>query len=151
MDKYKQTVDNLFSNLLGYVPVIDYQEEDSEINLNLEIEPQDSGLLIGYHGEVLTAIQLYLNLVYYQQFSEKKPVRLNINNYRQQRQQILENLALSTAQKALERNQPIPIHHLSSYERRIVHLFLSDRSDVKTYSQGEPPHRSLVIAPADKT
>lgn len=148
MDDLKQKTQEIFNQLLGYDPDITYDESEDEINVSLEVSPQDSGLLIGYHGEVLTSIQLILNLIYFNLEKEKKPVRLNINNYKEKRQQSLEQLAQTTATKALERNLPIPIFHLSSYERRLVHIALADREDVHTYSDGESSGRTIYISPA---
>lgn len=144
---FSSMVDQLFTSLLGFKPELELIDTEDQVNIALKLEPQDSGLLIGHHGEVLTSLQLLLALMYHQQTGDRKPVRLNINDYREQREQALQSLADSVAQKVLERKSPVSIGNLTSFERRIVHLHLSERTDVITHSEGEPPHRVLTVSP----
>lgn len=144
---FSTQINSFFEHILGYTPDIELETTPTEINVNVTLNPQESGLLIGHHGEVLTACQLIFSLMYQQTTGERLPVRLNINDYRQQRQQTLEQLADTSAQKALDRHSPVSIGNLTSYERRIIHTHLADRTDIQTYSQGEPPHRLLIVAP----
>lgn len=122
-------------------------ETEEEIAIDIQVEPHLSGLLIGRRGEVITAAQLLLTLIHEKHAGIRKPIRLNINDYRQQRENSLENLSQRAANKALELNQPISIPDLSSYERRIIHLNLQNNPDVVTSSEGEPPNRILIVSP----
>ncbi len=144
---YDQQVTEFFTSLLGFDPELEVKHHPEEICIHVKLNPQDSGLLIGHHGEVLTALQLLLSLMQHQLADTRKPVRLNINDYREQRQQALASLADSIAQKVLDDGEPLSISNLTSYERRLVHLHLADRTDVITHSEGEPPRRVLVVSP----
>jgi len=137
-------VTEFFTTLLGYAPELEVETTDDAIIIQVDIDQQDSGLLIGHRGEVLSAIQLIFALIQ-QQSGERLPVRLNINDYRQQRQVALENLAHNAASKVVSRGQAVSLTGLSSYERRLIHTTLSEHPDVVTYSEGEEPHRNLVV------
>jgi len=143
----KPLISDFFSQVLGFEPEMEIKLNEHEILVELKLDPNDSGLLIGYRGEVLTALQLILSLMHQQQTNLELPLRLNINDYRQQREQALQTLAQNTAAKALATGHPISIGQLTSYERRLIHVFLADHQDVQTHSEGEAPHRVLVVSP----
>ena len=67
-----------FTDLLGFQPQLEITESQDQIDINLSLDPQDSGMFIGYRGEVLTAIQLILSLINQQQTDSWKPVRMNV-------------------------------------------------------------------------
>jgi len=149
-DTTKQLFTDFFTELLGFSPDLDISESEEQITLQLQLEPQHSGVLIGYQGETLNAIQLILSLVYQRAHDDWKPIRLNINDYRQKRQQSLEALAGNAAAKAVTEGVSVSLTGLTSYERRIVHAFLTDDPSVVTHSEGEDPHRYLIVSPKPK-
>lgn len=140
-----QIYQDFFKNLLGYEPDMEIVDDETEISINLNLSPEDSGMFIGYRGEVLTAIQLVLSLIFQKHSSSWKPVRMNVNDYRQRREATLISMADSAAERALESAEPAIITNLTSYERRIIHSHLSTRGDVETHSEGEAPKRYLVV------
>jgi spoIIIJ-associated protein len=143
----QQTITSFFTDVLGQSPELQVNESPEEIEIHLTLDPSQSGAVIGYRGEVLSAIQLIISLIVQKHTGTWIPVRLDINDYRQLRAQAVETLAFNSAQKAIDTNQPVPLSNLSSYERRLVHTTLSDHPDVVTESQGEAPYRTLVISP----
>jgi len=142
-----QLIAQFFSDLLGYDPDIIIEHNENEISVQLNLDAQESGVVIGYRGEVLTSLQLILSLMVQPNYDIWFPVRLNVNDYRQQRNKALETLALNTASKALEFNKSIRLNNLSSYERRIIHSILSENDQIETHSEGEPQYRVLVVTP----
>lgn len=138
---------DFFNSLLGYEPDMEIVDDEQEVGISLKLSPEDSGMFIGYRGEVLTAIQLILSLIYQKHSSSWKPVRMNVNDYRQRREATLISMADNAAMRALESGEPTTITNLTSYERRIIHSHLSQRDDVTTHSEGESPKRYLVISP----
>ena len=127
---------------------VEVQDNPDQILVTLTLTPDDSGILIGYHGEKIDALQLLFSLIYNQGESNFKPVRLDINGYRDRRAQSLVELADKAAIQALESGREIILPPLSPNERRLVHLHLSDREDVSTYSEGEGRNRRLIIRPS---
>ena len=138
---------NFFADLLGFAPELELTDSKDQIDLNLSLDQRDSGMFIGYRGEVLTAIQLILSLINQHHTGSWKPVRVNVNDYRQRRQAALEAMADAALERALASGQPSTLTNLTSYERRIIHTHLASRDDVTTHSQGQPPRRDLIISP----
>lgn len=118
---------------------------DSENNLyNVEIETQEAGILIGHHGESIDALQLVLNQALFNK-TEGKRLVLNIGNWRERRHDTLVALADNIVARVMENGEPQPVYNLTPSERRIVHMYLSENSNVLTESEGEGRDRHLVI------
>jgi spoIIIJ-associated protein len=137
-----------FTNLLGGQPQLQIEQSEDSVNVNLTLDPSLSGIVIGYHGEVLSASQLLLSLMLQQRTGKWTPVRINVNDYREKRQQTLESLALDSADKVVKTQTAVIVRNLSSFERRIIHSALSNYPGIVTHSEGNPPHRVLIISPA---
>lgn len=135
-------------SLLGFPDaVIDFSEIDGGQLVSVTVPETDSGVLIGYHGEKIDALQLIVNLILNQNAVVYTPAQVDINGYRQRRKLSLEDLANKAAGKAVDSGREILLPHLPSYERRIIHMYLQNRQDVTTYSEGEGDDRRLVVRP----
>lgn len=143
----KDLIIKFFEDILEEEPDIEIDINDEEIYIDLQLDPEHSGVVIGYRGEVLTAMQLILSMMLQKDRTAWVPVRVNVNNYREQRAEALENLAQNTADRVLSNNQALSLPNLSSYERRLIHNYLSEVDGVESYSEGEGIHRVLIIAP----
>lgn len=113
----------------------------------IDIEGPDAGRLIGRHGAGLDALQLVTAVIANRQASTGARVLLDAEGYRDRRQQMLIEMAVSHAEKAKAAGKEIVIRDLKPYERRIIHLALKDDPDVETYSEGQGEDRQLVISP----
>lgn len=146
MTDVNTVITSFFADLLGEEPDLVISQEGNEILVDLQLNPELSGLVIGYRGEVLTAIQFVLSLMVQSDNETWLPVRLNVNNYREQRSEALEMLARNTANRVLETGQALSLPNLSSYERRLIHSVLAEVPGVISYSEGEGRNRVLIIA-----
>ena len=117
----------------------------------INVQVEDQGILIGYHGETINSLQLLLSLMVYRKLGKWQPLLIDIGDYRKEREEKLTSLALNTAQKVKFSQSPVVLSGLKAFERRVVHLALEDHSDVYTDSQGEEPARELVIYPKKKS
>ena len=115
--------------------------------LDLEVAEQDKGMLIGYHGDTISALQLMLNLLLYRQTGEWCKLIVNIGDYRQKREEALIKLAQDTAQRVKFSGQPMALFNLNPFERRTIHAFLSTDPKVATESEGEGRNRHLIVKP----
>lgn len=79
--------------------------------------------------------------------NEAKPIFLDINNYRHEREGLIAELARAAAKKVLATKQEVSLPAMNSYERRIVHVELAVHPDVRTESIGEGKERYIVIKP----
>jgi len=134
---------------LGFQNVNIAIEFDAEkrFNVQIDVSPEESGMLIGFHGETLAALQLIVSQIIYKKVGEWRTVILNVGDYRQKRNLALETMAANAAQRVKLTGQSVTLPYLSSNERRLIHLALSEDPQVATFSQGEGRDRRLVIAP----
>ena len=136
---------NSFISTLGEEN-IKYSVEYKEGNVEVDINGENVGYLIGYRGETLNSFQVILNNIASKNVDEKVKVLLNINGYREKREKDLEILASKIAGTVIKTKKSITLEPMSAYERKIIHTKLQQNDKVKTYSIGEEPHRKVVVA-----
>lgn len=129
---------------MGIMAEIKIKEEKDIINISLS--GPKMGLIIGYRGETLDALQYLVSLVVNKghNMSYKKVV-LDTENYREKREQTLRRLAVKTASKVRKMGRPYKLEPMNPYERRIIHSALQHESGIITYSEGEEPYRRIVV------
>ncbi len=144
----KKTIEELITKMgfSGQVTVTEMEEADS-ITCDITTET-DSSFLIGQHGINLQALQHLVRLIVRKHVPEKIRFTLDINKYRQQKNQSIIEQANQAAREAVAQGQSIFMDPMTTYERRIVHLELSKNSQVTTESIGEGESRKIVIKPA---
>lgn len=130
------------SGVSAQVEVVDLGEKTYEVNLSTDDE---TGLLIGFRGENINAIQTVLGIILKGQTGEWYRLVVNVGDYRQKQEEKLKELADQSADRAIETKEPQPIYNLNATQRRVVHMHLSQRDDVLTESEGVEPERYLVI------
>src|SRR3989338_10040785 len=109
----------------------------SDENFIVKITTPDTGLLIGYHGEVINSLQLILCVLVYRKLKEWVRIIVDVGDYREKREETLKRLAQEKAEEALSTGQPVSLPYLSPLERRIVHMALAENSQVSSVSEGE--------------
>ena len=110
----------------------------------------DLGLLIGKRGQTLAALQLLAAMMANrgQPADTRRRIVLDAEGYRARRERALNATARSAAQQAKRSGRSVTLDSLSPRERRIVHVALTDDPDVSTRSEGEDPHRSVIVYPS---
>ena len=148
MDKLKKLSQELLA-LLGVEPqtLKISRDQDGAISLDVALPETEAGIMIGYHGETIAALQLLLNMMAYKQTGEWSKLVVNIGDYRQKRTDYLTVLAQDTAAKVVGSQEPLALYGLNPFERRVVHMALSQSGQVITESQGEGKNRFLVVSP----
>lgn len=121
------------------------EDESGVLSLQIDASQEDAGLLIGFHGENIQSLQLILAQIYNKDKKDWKPIVINIGDYRQKREQALKTMAVNAAQRVKITQKPVTLPYLTSSERRIVHLALSEDEEVQTISIGEGRQRKLTI------
>jgi spoIIIJ-associated protein len=122
------------------------EEDDDRIELSVEGD-DDYGLLIGKRGQTIDALQLLCYQAAFRGMRERKRVVLDAAGYRGRRRETLEGRADRAAEQALSNNRIVEMDPMSAQERRVVHERLKERAGVETYSEGDEPHRCVVVAP----
>ena len=145
-EKIKKIAEEFFEKMCFEVEFEVGPIEENTVSLDLKTEePQ---ILIGEHGLTLAEIQRVLGKILRKGTGEQIFLDLDVNQYKKNKIEYLQDLARSAADEvALTKKEKI-LSPMSSYERRIIHLELSQREDVKTESIGQEPERRVVIKPA---
>lgn len=146
-DKAK-VIKKLTQELLDNLEVkVTFSIEEKEEVVNVNFQTDNPGILIGYHGQTLSALQLILSMMTYRKLGEWTKIVADVGDYRQRRAETLKRMAFSAAQKVKFSHQEQELPPMSSGERRIIHLALSSDSEVETESRGESKDRRVVIKP----
>ena len=116
----------------------------SKINVNLNGE--GLGYLIGYRGETLYAMQNIMSTIAGKGIQNRVRVILDIQGYKEKREKTLEELAKKVAKTVIRTKKPIKLEPMQAYERKIIHSALQENEKIETISVGEEPHRRIVIS-----
>lgn len=142
----KLTVDNLLRTMkVSALASLRPQEPGQEDTVELDIEGEDSGLLIGRRGETLRALQFIVNLLVGQRTDGR--VILDVEGYRERRYAALRTLALRVAERVAATGRPLTLEPMAPNERRIIHVTLADHPQVATESTGIGESRQVTISP----
>lgn len=144
----EDAAEEVLNRILSYFELTgNIEKEQNGDVLRLNIIGGDMGLLIGKRGQTLDALQFLISLIYNKKRKDKAKIILDIEGYRQRREQTLKDLAAKSADKVRSEKKNVVLEPMMPNERRIIHLALQSDPDVVTFSQGEEPARHVVIAP----
>src|SRR6476646_10124689 len=125
---------------------VEVKEDDDRIDAVVDGE-DDYGLLIGKRGQTIDALQLLCYQAAFRGMRERKRVVVDAAGYRERRRETLTARADRAVEQALSGDRPVELDEMSAQERRVIHEYLKDRPGIETYSEGEEPHRCVVVAP----
>jgi spoIIIJ-associated protein len=131
---------------LGLRATVDVEENEDEIRAT--VNGDELGLLIGKHGSTIDAVQHLAFRAAFRGRETRKQVTVDAAGYRERRETALHRMADRAAAEALRYDRGVELEPMRAPERKIVHTYLSERSDVETHSEGDEPDRRLVISPA---
>ena len=136
-----------YMDLASEVTVDRAELDDGLPSVQLSIEGEFGGILIGRHGETLSALQFLLGLITSRRAGRRVRVIVDVEGYRERRAKLLQDMAMRAADRAQRYRQPIFMDPMLPSERRIVHLALQDNPNVSTHSIGEGDNRRVVVSP----
>jgi spoIIIJ-associated protein len=144
----RAVIEEILSHLVDSPKVLDTGDSTDGGPIQLSLSGSDSGMIIGRRGQTLDALEHLVNRVVFHDDTEHGVrVSLDVEGYRQRRQESLEQLALRLAAKARATGRFVTLNPMSPRDRRIVHLTLQSDPSVSTRSEGEGHYRKLVIVP----
>jgi spoIIIJ-associated protein len=130
---------------LGLRASVDVVETDDEISAT--VNGEDLGLLIGKHGTTIDALQHLAARIAFRGQRDRKLVSIDAAGYRERREAALQRAADQAVEDAISYSRPVELEPMSAAERRIVHTYLRDRTEIQTHSEGDEPDRRLVVSP----
>ncbi|KKS20664.1 MAG: Single-stranded nucleic acid binding R3H domain protein [candidate division WWE3 bacterium GW2011_GWA1_41_8] len=148
MDK-KEIIKVNVDRMMGFMGVSpDISISDSEEDtISVAVEGQNLNFLIGYRGESLDALQTILGLITFKETGEWVHVLVDINGYRKQKQEKIEQITKGYIDKVRFFGKDVEMSPMIAYERRQVHTFISEYDDIISESTGEGPARRVVLKP----
>ena len=141
--------DTIAKNMVEFMGFRDYK---------IDVLPEERrGSLFIYDGgdmlkENLPSIVESINHMF-QMIAKKNNTELfflDVNNYRQERETLIGELARAAAKKALTTKGEVSLPAMNSYERRLIHVALAVHPEVMTESAGEGKERYVIIRPIAK-
>ena len=123
--------------------IVKVNEEEKLIEVDLQGE--DMGILIGKRGQTLDSLQYLTNLAVNKHSENYYKVKVDTEDYRKRRKDTLENLAKNIAYKVKRTKRPVALEAMNPFERRVIHSALQNDKFVTTHSEGEEPYRHVVV------
>ncbi len=149
MDKKDlQIINETVMHLLAVLGVSSgFEITEIEEGVEVMLQTEENGMLIGYHGETLEALQLILSLAIANKLGKYIRVSLEVGEYKKNRMEYLDNLVRETKERVIADGNGVSLPNLKSWERRYVHMLLQEDTEVTTESTGEGRDRVLTIYP----
>ncbi len=147
------TIEKYLQQLLDLLLMENYEievlDQVDSIVLNISVPEEDSGILIGYHGETLAAIQKILRTVFSDLIADKRII-VNINDYRDQREEKIKNMIIKGIEKIYHSGGEYRLYRLNSSERFFAHKLISEDPDFAQFTSfsvdDDDGERVLTIA-----
>ena len=134
--------------------VVDVLELDASVDVSEDerqitgtIDGEDVGRLIGRRGQTIDAVQFVCYRAAQRGMTDRKRVIVDAAGYRERRREQVEHQADRAAERAIETGREIELEPMTPTERKVVHDYLAERSGVETFSEGDEPDRSVIVAP----
>ena len=129
---------------------------DGQVNVSVEdeviivtIDGEQTEALVGPRGSVMEAIHEITKTVLHRQADDTARVRIDIAGYAERRRQALSIYAAQLIDQVMGEGGEIMLEPMSAADRKVIHDSFAERDGVRSYSEGEPPRRYVVIATTD--
>lgn len=113
----------------------------------IDLSGPDSGLLIGRRGNTMQSLQFIVQSIVRQQFDFDIRVALDVEQYRRRREDSLREMADRVADRVTQTGRSITLEPMTPSDRRVIHLYLSERGGIRTESVGYGEGRKVQIIP----
>ncbi len=142
-------IDEILTGIMKHLEIpsqVEVATRSGDYIVNIGTVDSD-GLLIGKRGETLHALEHLVNRIVHKDPSERGRVTVDVGGYRARRDDQLKSQAQSMARRVKESGREMSTDPLYSPDRRVVHLALTDETDIRTYTVGDGLYKSVVVAP----
>ena len=146
IEKAKGNLEQFLKEFSNNFSDIRYEIKLDKEFVKVDIQGNDSTKLIGYRGDVLNSLQTIMNSIANKKCVNRVRVILNIGDYKEKREKALIELAEKLSKTVLKTGKSVTLEPMVAYERKIIHNYLQEKHEVKTYSVGDEPYRKIVIA-----
>jgi spoIIIJ-associated protein len=119
----------------------------NRVPVRVNIQGDDLSYLIGRQAETLNSLQYISTLIINKEIGKSIPLIVDVEGYRQRREDQLRQLARRMADQAISTGRRQVLEPMPASERRIIHIELRENPQVETESIGEEPRRKVTIIP----
>lgn len=146
----EQQLTEVLDNILGLLLLEgSYEIEENDDSFLVSIDTKDAGRLIGARGESLEGLQLLVNQIMSRKIGVEgsgfKRTILDVSGWRQQKEQELISRAKDSAKQVLDSGKDLELEPMSAWQRRVVHMTISEMGGLSSESLGEGRDRHIVI------
>ena len=145
--KVSEILENILS-LLALEGSFEVEEKDEAFYVKIDTE--DAGKLIGRQGETLEALQMMVNLIVYKQLGTEKRVYIDVSEWKAGKESDLAEKTKLWLEQVKSEGKEMQLDFMPAWQRRIVHMVVSEDPEVESESVGEGEERRLVIRPKAK-
>lgn len=146
-------IEQVVTEISAYVQeILDDMDVEAKIEtthnrrtINIQVDTNEPGRVIGYHGKVLKALQLLAQNFLYNRYERNFYININVNDYVEHRAEVLQGYAQKLAERVLEDQEAYHTDPMSSSERKIIHRIISKMDGLTSYSEGNEPNRYVVV------
>lgn len=148
------TIDSFLTQLSEHCGVaaddlqVEVTEDGDYLRVVITVPEEDSGIFIGYHGETLDSIQRLVRIIFQEEYPDHK-IMVNLNQYREQREDRLCEITESVADRVLETGESYTFNsYFPAHERYIIHSYLANNDkydELESVSEGSGKQRKLTI------
>ncbi len=123
------------------------QAELAADHVVINLSGEDQEIFTQNGGAAIEALEFLVNKVVARRLGVGPKIVVDVDGFREKREEELRRMALSAAEKAKRTKKPVPLPPMSARERRLVHMALRGRKDVHTRSAGQGDRRHVVVHP----
>lgn len=138
-------VTNMLDKLRLRAEVLPTQDQT---RLILNVDGPDRNILLNRKGEALVAIQYLVNKIFMGRDDVQQPVYVDSMGYRVARDEELQEIAITSAEKVRRSGKEYSLSPMNPYERRQIHVTLKDEDGVETVSRGNGYIKRVSIVPS---
>jgi spoIIIJ-associated protein len=143
----KEIIKTNLDGILSYLkikPEIEINEEEDG-GYSVSICGDDLNFLIGFRGQSLEALQNILRLMVFRQTQQQLTIIIDINDYRDRKAEKIQDMARSYIDKVRFFQKEVEMPRMNSWERRQIHVMVSEYDDITSESTGEGDDRRVVL------
>ncbi|HEL1640006.1 protein jag [Streptococcus suis] len=146
IEQVVQEVSNYIQTILDDMDVeASIESSHNRRTINLQVDTNEPGRVIGYHGKVLKSLQLLAQNYLYNRYERNFYITINVNDYVEHRAEVLQGYAQKLAERVLAEQEAYHTDPMSSSERKIIHRIISKMDGLTSYSEGSEPNRYVVV------
>ena len=120
--------------------------EETPDGTRINVEGEDGGVLVRRGGEGLQALQHLVATTFRRQLGDDQRVVIDCNGFRRDKDAELRQMAKFIAEKALSTGIAQEMGPLNPYERRIVHMAVTEDPRVSSESIGDAFMKTVIIS-----